>query len=42
MAKTIKEAITGDSILLALMYVLIGIVMLAFGNGSINLIFWIS
>ncbi|MBE6514698.1 MAG: hypothetical protein II933_03145 [Candidatus Methanomethylophilaceae archaeon] len=42
MGKSIKEAITGDSLLLALMYILIGIVMLAFGNGSIDFIFWIT
>jgi len=42
MGKSIKEAITEDSLLLALMYILIGIVMLAFGNGSIDFIFWIT
>ncbi len=42
MAVSLKDAMAGNALLTAIMYVLIGIVMLAFGNGSINFIFWLS
>lgn len=42
MAVSLKDAMSGNGLLTAIMYVLIGIVMLAYGNGSINFIFWIS
>lgn len=42
MAASLKEAMSGNALLTAIMYLLIGIVMLAFGNGSIKFIFWIS
>lgn len=37
-----KEAMLGNGLLTAIMYLLIGIVMLAYGNRSINFVFWIS
>ena len=42
MAKSIKDMAGGNALLLALMNILIGLVMLVMGNGSINWIFWIS
>lgn len=42
MSVSLKDAMSGNGLLTAIMYILIGIVMLAFGNGSINFIFWIS
>lgn len=40
--KSIMDMANGNALLLAIMYVLVGLVMLAMGNGSISFIFWIS
>ncbi len=42
MAKSIKDAMEGNALLMALMNILLGIIMLALGNGSIDFIFWLS
>lgn len=40
--KSLADMADGNGLLLAIMYILVGIVMAAFGNGSINFIFWLS
>ena len=41
-SRSMKEMVKGNLLLIALMYILTGIVMLALGNGSINFIFWLT
>lgn len=38
----VQNAIVGSTLLTALMYILVGLIMLVCGSGSINLIFWLS
>ena len=40
-SKSFKDLAAGNTLLIALMYILLGIIMAAFGNGSINFIFWL-